>query len=192
MGHIERKLREREAIRTNILKSALNIAIGDSWSAVTIRKIADAIEYTPPVIYEYFKNKDELLNEMVLMGFRSLHESFESTKKTEQDPRKILMRHSLNHWDFAVKNHELYQLMFSPERKRPIEEISEMGSQLLDIFKALAKDDLLAEELMFNWMSLQQGYIYYHILNMNLPEKLSHIPPKQLFENAINRFLQSI
>ncbi|ACF14139.1 transcriptional regulator, TetR family [Chloroherpeton thalassium ATCC 35110] len=192
MGYIERKKRERERVRQSILDAALNIAIAEGWNSVTIRKISDAIEYTPPVIYEHFKNKDALLNEMVLVGFRMLHESFNTTRKNESDPRKILMTHSLNHWDFAVQHKELYQLMFSHERKRPSEELAEMVRELQDFFQELSTDGTKADELMFNWMCLQQGYIFFHILQMEPPSELSSIPPKKLFENAIVRFLKGI
>jgi len=192
MGHIERKKREREKVRKGILDAALNIAVADGWHLVTIRKIADAIEYTPPVIYEHFKNKDELLNEMVLMGFQRLHKRFEEARKNESDPQKILMSHSLSHWDFAMQHKELYQLMFSPERRRPTEELAEMVQQLRDLFQDLSTDGSQPDELMFNWLCLQQGYIFFHILEMSPPQSLSDAPPKELFQHAIVRFLKGI
>ncbi|HRX31691.1 MAG TPA: hypothetical protein P5349_07350 [Tenuifilaceae bacterium] len=48
MGHVERRKKEKENIRKGILDAALKIAMSDGWGAVTIRKIADVIEYTPP------------------------------------------------------------------------------------------------------------------------------------------------
>ncbi|MDR1416635.1 MAG: TetR/AcrR family transcriptional regulator, partial [Prevotellaceae bacterium] len=76
MGHIERRQKEREATRKSIMDTALNIAIAEGWNAVTIRRIADTIEYTPPIVYEHFKNKEDLFDELKLMGHRRLHDGY--------------------------------------------------------------------------------------------------------------------
>ncbi|MEL6653646.1 MAG: helix-turn-helix domain-containing protein [Bacteroidota bacterium] len=59
-----RKEKNREAI----MEAALEIAREESWEKVTIRKIADRILYTPPIVYEHFKNKDDLLKQLVERG----------------------------------------------------------------------------------------------------------------------------
>jgi AcrR family transcriptional regulator len=69
METIERKPRNREQIRSGILKTAKSIARQEGWQAVSIRKIADAIEYSAPIIYEYFDSKDVLLDEIRSEGF---------------------------------------------------------------------------------------------------------------------------
>ncbi len=58
MSSIERKIRQKENLREGILQAAKKIAVNEGWQAVTIRKIADEIEYTPPIVYEHFANKE--------------------------------------------------------------------------------------------------------------------------------------
>ena len=53
-----------------ILAAARDIAAQEGWQAVTIRKVADRIEYSPPMIYEHFENKDAVLLELMREGFR--------------------------------------------------------------------------------------------------------------------------
>jgi AcrR family transcriptional regulator len=191
MGHIERRRKEKEKIRKTIMDTALEIAISEGWNSVTIRKIALRIEYTPPIIYEHFKNKDDLFNELVLMGHRMLNKGYDLARQSESDPRKILLLLSVNHWDFAFKYKELYQLMFNFSRPIPNDEIEKLVARIENLFFELTSNRELARELIFNWICLINGFIY-NTMQMGLPSGLSKIPPKDLFINAIERFLKGI
>lgn len=192
MGCVERKQREKEQVRQSILDAALKIAVEEGWHALTIRKIADAIEYTPPIVYEHFENKEELIQELFLSGFRELQKGYDLKNQPESDPKKIIMSLSLNHWDFAFKHKDLYQLMFSLERPIPNEEMKTGILLIKNVFMQLAnKDEQLSQELMFNWMCLQSGVIST-IIKKALPPGLSKTQPRDLFKSVIERFLNSI
>jgi len=192
MGCVERKQREKELVRQSILDAALKIAVAEGWHALTIRKIADAIEYTPLIVYEHFENKEELIQELFLSGFRELQKGYDLKNQSETDPKKIIMSLSLNHWDFAFKHKDLYQLMFSLERPIPNEEMKTGIRLIKNVFMQLANnDEHLAQELMFNWMCLQSGVIST-IIKKALPPGLSKTQPRDLFKSVIERFLNSI
>jgi AcrR family transcriptional regulator len=72
MGIAERKIRQKEDVRASILKAAWQLVENEGWQAVSIRKIAEAIEYSVPVIYDHFQNKDAILLEFTKEGFRIL------------------------------------------------------------------------------------------------------------------------
>ena len=61
MGTLERKQRLKEEVRTRILEASWQIVKDEGWHALSMRKIADAIEYTAPIIYGYFENKEAIL-----------------------------------------------------------------------------------------------------------------------------------
>jgi AcrR family transcriptional regulator len=63
MGIAERKIRQKEEVRTSILSAAWKLVVQEGWQALSIRKIADAIEYSVPVIYDHFQNKEAILEE---------------------------------------------------------------------------------------------------------------------------------
>jgi AcrR family transcriptional regulator len=191
MGHIERRQKEKEEIRKSIMDTALDIAISEGWNSVTIRKIAETIEYTPPIVYEYFKNKEDLFNELVLMGHCILHKGYDLPRQPESDPIKILLQLSVNHWEFAFKHKELYQLMFNFNRPIPNDEIEKIVARIKNLFFELTNNKELAEELIFNWICLLNGFIF-NTMQMELPPELINIPPKELFINAVERFLKSI
>jgi AcrR family transcriptional regulator len=191
MGHIERRQKAKVKIRKTIMDTALGIAISEGWNSVTIRKIAETIEYTPPIIYEHFKNKEDLFNELVLMGHRRLNKGYDLARQPESDPRKILLQLSVTHWEFAFKHKELYQLMFNFNRPIPNDEIEKIVVRIKDLFFELTNNKELAEGLMFNWICLLNGFIF-NTMQMELPPELINIPPKDLFINAVKRFLKSI
>ena len=64
MGIKERRDRERQEIKQAILTAAREIAAVEGWQSVTIRKVAERIEYSPPTIYEHFANKEAILLEL--------------------------------------------------------------------------------------------------------------------------------
>jgi AcrR family transcriptional regulator len=191
MGHIERRQKEKENIRKSIMEAALDLAISDGWNAVTIRKIANAIEYTPPIVYEHFKNKDDLLNELVTEGHRKLYKGNELAIKNNTKPQTKLIAISLNMWDFAFKNKELYQLMFNLERPILNDEIHVFTRKIINLFNDILGNEEIAQEIMFNWVCLQQGYIYC-IKQMGPPPDLKNENPRALYLKAMERFISKL
>lgn len=192
MSHIERRKREKEKVKKDILDAALNLAVTEGWNAVTIRKIADAIEYTPPIVYEHYKNKDDLLNALVVRGHHILVKSNNLSLRKESDPRKVLMMLSENFWNFAFKHKELYELMFSLNRQIPGEKaLYSLVQKITGKFEQLTGNEKLAQEAMFSWMCFQQGYIY-NVKQMGLPAPLANDNPKKLFRRAIIKYIADI
>jgi Transcriptional regulator len=196
MGHIERKKRDQENIRASILNAAINLAKSEGWSAVTIRKIAEAIEYTPPIVYEYFKNKDDLIHEIIIYGFQKLRQIGSENLLKASDPKEKLLALSLVHWDFSYEHRELYQLMFSLERPLPSDE-AEKGAQLMkDIFNRItSQTGKELDILIFNWICLLNGTISM-IMQFEKPEyplkEKFALSPRELFTRLMERFINSL
>lgn len=112
MGILERKIRQKENMRTTILSVAMRLVREEGWQSLSIRKIADAIEYSVPVIYDHFENKEAILVELSFDGFRLLKRTLEKVKRKYPDPEERLKAYAEAYWDFAFKNPEYYQLMY--------------------------------------------------------------------------------
>src|SRR5882762_8771241 len=112
MSISDRKLRQKEEVRASILDSAWEMVITEGWPSLSIRKIADAIEYSVPVIYSHFENKDAILLEFNRKGFQLLAESMAEARKGKEEPAEQIRAMGRAYWDFAFKNKEYYQLMF--------------------------------------------------------------------------------
>jgi len=72
MGIKERHERDREAVRRAILDAARDLFVSDGYQNVSIRKIAERIEYSPAAIYGYFRSKDDIFFALAEEGFRLL------------------------------------------------------------------------------------------------------------------------
>lgn len=112
MGIAERKIRQKEEVKSSILTAAWKLVAQEGWQALSIRKIADAIEYSVPVIYDHFQNKEAILQEFTSRGFRLLTDDLEKSKSLQLDPAKQLEAMAYAYWEFAFRNKEYYQLMY--------------------------------------------------------------------------------
>ena len=72
MGVKERQGREREAVARSILDAARDLFVDEGYHNVSIRKIAERIEYSPAAIYSYFPSKDDIFFALAEEGFRIL------------------------------------------------------------------------------------------------------------------------
>ncbi len=111
MGIIERKEREREEMRRLVLDAALRLFLENGFDKVSIRNIADAIEYSPATIYLYFKDKNELLFALHQQGFVKMIEAFEPIFLLTE-PFEKMMAMGRAYIRFAVENPQLFDLMF--------------------------------------------------------------------------------
>ena len=111
MGPKERRDRERQELRQAILMASRDIAAREGWQSVSIRKVAERIEYSPPTIYEHFTSKEALLVELMREGFRLLMERVRAGNSAAASPEARIMAIALAYWDFAWDYPELYQVM---------------------------------------------------------------------------------
>jgi len=111
MGLKQRREREKQEVRQGILTAAREIALREGWQTVTIRKVAECIEYSPSMIYEYFANKEAILLELHSEGLRLLALSLKTARNSSDDHEERLIRMAEAYWEFAMRNPELYQVM---------------------------------------------------------------------------------
>lgn len=73
MGSSERRERDREQLRQAIVEAARDIVSEQGLDALSMRALAERIEYSPATIYLYFRDKDELIRTVVHEGFARLN-----------------------------------------------------------------------------------------------------------------------
>ncbi|MCU7496091.1 MAG: TetR/AcrR family transcriptional regulator [Ignavibacteria bacterium] len=193
MSHIERRQREKEEIRLRILDAAREIASEEGWQAVTIRKIASRVEYTPPIVYEYFENKENLLQELAYAGFEILHSQFEDEKKKESDPKKLMSKLALIHLDFAIKYKELFQLMFSLERPAPNEAMRNNMELMKETVKLISNaDDEGVREIIFGFLCMCHGAISFMLQTGQHTKKFTPESFRSMYVRVVERYINSL
>ena len=111
MGSTERRAREREDVRRRILDAAHDLFAKEGYEAVTMRRVAEMIEYTPPAIYFHFKDKLELIQALAQEDFVALAQEL-ATLGEVTNPWERLAQVGRTYVDFAAKNPNHYRLMF--------------------------------------------------------------------------------
>ena len=110
MGVKERRQRERTQVREKILDAALEVFATDGVQGVTMRALADAIEYSPPVIYAHFRDKEAIIQELCYRQLRSLAQQFANFGAL--DPVERLRRIGYVYADFAVEHPSHFRFLF--------------------------------------------------------------------------------
>jgi AcrR family transcriptional regulator len=142
MGITERKKRQKEEMHASILRASWKIVEKEGWQALTIRKIAEAIEYSAPVIYDHFENKEAILFEFTRQGFQLLNRELLKAKKTSSLPEQQLIAMADAYWKFAFSHKEFYQLMYglgmpTCETVKQIAELNSFTELIMDTIKNL-------------------------------------------------------
>lgn len=197
MGSKERIIRQKEDVRCKIIAAAWHIVKKEGWQALSMRKIADAIEYTAPIIYGYFENKDALLTEFTRMGFLTLANHLNAAKARHRLPAKQLEAMWLAYWNFAFAEQEYYQLMFGievnscecdvrmPEEELPFTIFSEVIQELVD--KGPHPDTNVCKKYYTFW-SVIHGLISINMVNKGQSDALN----KEILKDAITGIIRTI
>jgi AcrR family transcriptional regulator len=111
LGVRERQEREREAVGRAILDAARDLFVSHGYQDVSIRKIAERIEYSPAAIYSYFPSKDDIFFALAEEGFRLLF-AFGAPRAPETDPLDDLRGMFWRYYEFSKVHPEYFALMF--------------------------------------------------------------------------------
>lgn len=111
MGVKERKERDRQEMRENILQSAHQLFVDKGFDDVSIRNIAEAIEYSPATIYLYFKDKNEIFYALHGEAFKKFNE-FMTELAVIKEPFKRLIKMGEKYMEFTFKFPKYYDIMF--------------------------------------------------------------------------------
>ena len=112
MGIAERKSRERADREDRIVAAARAIAESEGWDAVTIRRLAKEIEYSQPVLYSHFENRDAIVAAVAVEGFRELTAVLLKAAGEARGRRDALMDIAIAYFAFAQSRPSLYEAMF--------------------------------------------------------------------------------
>jgi len=112
MGIKERQDRERAAVRNAILHAARELFVTEGYRTVSMRKIAERIEYSPAAIYGYFASKDEIFFALAEEGFHMIKRAADDAASTETDPLRVLRAMLLAYYRFAREQPKYFELMF--------------------------------------------------------------------------------
>jgi len=146
MGTIERREREKRNMKGLILRTAKKLFLQEGFEKVTLRRVAEEIEYSPATIYLYFTDKDEILFALHEQGFEELHKRQQEVLSIK-DPLERLRRHGQVYITFALEQPEYYDLMFimrGPIRKFKEDEEWTAGRRSYELLRKNVEESIEA------------------------------------------------
>jgi len=193
MASKDRILRQKEETRCNILNAAYDIVKEEGWLGLNMRKIADRIEYTAPIIYEYFSNKDAILNELTKKGFLELTQKLKTAKEEAASPEEALEKMWLAFWDYAFSDKELYQVMFGVEMTCCLMQCAEAENPyrlFTDTISEVMGNPAheIVKQKYFTFFSIIHGLISINIIGNGLPVEMN----TQILRDAISGIIHSL
>lgn len=144
MGINERKEKEKAELRQQILDAAIKLFAKHGLEGLSIRKIAEIIEYSPTTVYLYFKDKNEILYELHERGFMIMG-SYNIGLLEIKNPLIRLHKMGENYIRFGLENPDYYDLMFMSEA--PMEVIDrikncewKLGDEALGLLRVMLEE----------------------------------------------------
>jgi AcrR family transcriptional regulator len=111
MGIAERREREKEEVRRKILEAAQELFATEGYERVTMRRIAEAIEYSPTTIYNHFEDKDELVYALCEEDFKRLLTAI-GERPAPEDPIDWIRQLGRSYAAFGLRYPNHYRFMF--------------------------------------------------------------------------------
>jgi AcrR family transcriptional regulator len=137
MGIKERQDRERQAVRQAILDAARDLFVTEGYRNVSIRKIAERIEYSPAAIYSYFPSKDDIFYALAEEGFRRLDAKVRASHVAgmPDEPLAEMRACWWAYYEFSKEDREFFELMFVD---RSVPQITEQWTGLAFVHQMVA------------------------------------------------------
>lgn len=111
MGVQERKEREREQRRRDILDAARAMFVEHGLSHASMDRIAEQAELAKGTLYLYFRNRDELLMALIADDMEQLIAKLEAVSGSRLRADRKLLKAVETFHEFAVENNLFYQVM---------------------------------------------------------------------------------
>ena len=197
MASKDRIQRLKDDTRCKILEASLDIVKEEGWSSLSMRKIADKIEYTAPIIYEYFGNKDAILQELTRLGYVKLAKQMEEAKDKFANPEEQLEAMWMAYWHFAFAEKELYQVMFGVEANCCVMEngcadVKGPANMLWDKIEEIVPLEKRTEEYVdtkyYTFWSVVHGLISINLTRQSRSDEIN----KQVLKDALAGIISSI
>ena len=148
MGVKERRAREKEQLRRQILSAARELFVNEGYENVSMRKIADKIEYSPTTIYLYFKDKADLLDSVCKETLLNLLNTLELLKRDKSDPVEVLRKSGKAYVEFGLKYPQDYKLTFvvRPQFQKGLGlQEGSVGERVFDYLRAMVSECIRQE-----------------------------------------------
>jgi AcrR family transcriptional regulator len=195
MGIVARKEKQKQEIRSLILEESMKLFVEEGFSKVSVRKIAERIQYSPTTLYLYFKDKNEILFYCCESGFKKMLEQ-NIALALISDPIERLHQMGVNYLNFGLENPEFYDLMFIQEA--PMSALIDMGAgwssgdQALEALKMIVQDAMdkgLLVPAKVETVAMAVWSMVHGLVSLAIRQRLDKLVPAEDVEKTMHESL---
>src|SRR5262245_15959385 len=106
------RARQKQLLRQQILDAARELLMRNGYDQLSMRRVADRIDYSPTAIYLHFKDKQELVSSLCDESFAKLVHELETLAEEYPDPLVRLRKGMERYIELGMKNHKHYLTTF--------------------------------------------------------------------------------
>lgn len=204
MGITERKEKQKTELRRQILEASMKLFVEEGFEKVSLRKIAELIEYSPTTVYLYFKDKNEILFHLHQEGFRRMQE-YNTNLLSIANPLLRLHQMGENYLRFGMENPEYYDLMFL--QKAPMEALDcanpgcdwEEGDKALDALRQIIRecmDKQLIAPFDINATAMAIWAMVHGLVSLSIRDRFDKLVPRDqvfgMMQQSLNWLLNTM
>ena len=115
----ERRDRDRARRQQLIITAARELAETEGWEGVTMRRLAERVEYSQPVLYSHFPGKGGIIDAVAVEGFAELRLILRNARQAAGSPEAALRELAEAYVGFALEHPALYDAMFTLNTELP-------------------------------------------------------------------------
>jgi AcrR family transcriptional regulator len=153
MGVKERRERQKGLLRQEILDAARDILVREGYEGLSMRKVAERIDYSPTAIYLHFKDRDELVFCVCEETMAGLVRELQEVAAKHSDPLVALKKGLRRYVDFGLQHPQHYLATFGiphrhdPEKDARYQEPGTMGMQAFGFLPRLVGECVKQKKL---------------------------------------------
>lgn len=197
MGIAERKEKQKAEIRQQILDASMKLFTEQGFEHVSMRRIAELIEYSPTTLYLYFKDKNEIFYSLHEIGFAKLNE-INRNLSAIKNPLLRLHKMGENYVDFGMQNPEFYDVMFI--MRAPMEVLEhrdeacgwDQGDAALNALKSVLQECMDKGFIVKGSVEASAMAIWgmvHGLVSLAIRDRMNHLVPKDQLLNTIHQSL---
>ncbi len=195
MSIVARKEKQKQEIRSLILEESMKLFVEEGFNKVSVRKIAERVQYSPTTLYLYFKDKNEILFYCCESGFKKMLEH-NITLGLISDPIERLHQMGVNYLNFGLEYPEYYDLMFIQEA--PMSALIDMGAgwssgdQALEALKMIVQDAMdkgLLVPAKVETVAMAVWSMVHGLVSLAIRQRLDKLVPAEDVEKTMHESL---
>jgi AcrR family transcriptional regulator len=195
MGVKERRERDKANIREEILDAARTLFVKEGYENVSIRKIAEKVEYAPGTIYLYFRDKAEILERICEETFVKLEQRMSAINKDQANPLDGLRRGLRTYIQFGLDNPHHYIVTFVQAKQLPEEYQPKAGANCFDNLRQAVRRCVEAGQLNCADVEEVSQALWagaHGVTSLLITSKFPFIEPNRLVDRVVYILIEGI